>query len=322
MRSIPILYADDIASLITMRDAADAIRDALLGGLDPASDRARTAVEARAGQLLLMPSENATAVGVKAVTVAPANAAMGLPRVHGAYLLFDSATLELLGIMDGATLSSIRTPAVSLAAVAPALSRFSRPVQVTIFGAGPQAVGHADALGSGGLAEVGEIVYVVRQAERARRDLGPQTTVLGALDPAVEDRLRLSDVVVCTTTSATPLFASGSIADSAIVIVVGAHEATSREVDGALLARSMVVVEDRATAQREAGDVVIAMREGYLTVDDLVPMADVIRREVAPDPARPYVFKSVGMSWEDLVVAQEVMRRHAARSARSAGGGG
>jgi ornithine cyclodeaminase len=182
---------------------------------------------------------------------------------------------------------------------------------VTIFGAGPQGVGHAGALATGGFCEVDDIAYVVRDVERARRDLGPEAQVLPAGDAAVTERLRTGDVVVCTTTSTTPLFASHDVPDHAVIAVVGAHEATWRETEGALLGRSTVVVEDRATALREAGDIVFAVREGHLTGDDLVAMADVIRGSVVPDPARPYTFKSVGMSWEDLVIAEAVMRRHA-----------
>lgn len=312
---IPVLDAQDIARLLTRREAAEAVRAALLAGLDPAADRPRNVLDVASGQLLLMPSESASAVGVKAVTVAPDNAAAGLPRVHGAYLLFDAATLALRCIMDGATLSSLRTPAVSMAGVEPAFGRFDRPVTVTIFGGGPQAVGHAEALVTGGFAEVGDLAFIVRDAARARRQLGPQVRVLAASDPAVEDRLRRSDVIVCTTTSTTPLFAAGVVGARAVVIVVGAHEATWREVEGALLARSTVVVEDVATALREAGDIVLAIAEGSFRPESLIPMAAVIRGEMEADPDRPYVFKSVGMSWEDLVVAEAVMARHAAASA-------
>jgi ornithine cyclodeaminase len=316
VRSIPILYAEDITRLVTPRDAAHAIRDALLAGLDPSADRQRSVLDMRSGQLLLMPSEDATAVGVKAVTVAPGNPALGLPRVHGAYLLYDARTLELTGIMDGAMLSTLRTPAVSMAGITPAFGRFGgRPVLVTIFGAGPQAVGHAGALATGGFCEVDDIAYVVRNVERARRDLGPGAQVLPSGDAAVTERLRKSDVVVCTTTSTTPLFASRDVPDHAVIAVVGAHEATWRETEGALLGRSTIVVEDRATALREAGDIVFAVHEGHLTGDEPVPMADMIRGSVVPDPTRPYVFKSVGMSWEDLVIAEIVMRRFAESNA-------
>jgi ornithine cyclodeaminase/alanine dehydrogenase-like protein (mu-crystallin family) len=37
-------------------------------------------------------------------------------------------------------------------------------------------------------------------------------------------------------------------------------------------------------------------------------MRDVVTGRAAPDPARPLVFKSVGMSWQDLVVAEAVLR--------------
>jgi ornithine cyclodeaminase/alanine dehydrogenase-like protein (mu-crystallin family) len=314
VRSIPILQAGDIVDLLPYRDAARAIGDALRAGLDPAADPARQVLDVRSGQLLLMPSESATAVGVKAVTLAPGNAALGLPRIHGAYLMYTAGTLELIGIMDGAMLSTLRTPAVSMAGIAPAFTsdRFGgRPVRVLIYGAGPQAVGHAEALATGGFCKVADITYVVRNVERAQRDLHPGAHVLRAGDPAVTEHLRTSDVVVCTTTSTTPLFASEDIGDRAVIAIVGAHEATWRETEGALLARSTVVVEDRATALREAGDIVFAIREGHLTGDELVPMADVIRGAVVPDPKRPYAFKSVGMSWEDLVVAEAVMRRYA-----------
>jgi ornithine cyclodeaminase len=312
VRTIPFLDAHDIARLITPREAADAVRAALLAGLDPAADRPRGVLELAHGQLLVMPAESATAVGIKAVTVAPDNAAAGLPRVHGAYLLFDATTLELRCVMDGAILSSLRTPAVSMAGVEPAFGRFDRPVAVTIFGGGPQAVGHAEALATGGFVEVGDLAYVVRDADRARRGLEPRSVVLAASDPAVEDRLRASDVIVCATTSMMPLFAADVVARRAVVIVVGAHEATWREVEGALLERSTVVVEDVETALREAGDIVLAIAEGSYRPGALIPMAAMIRGDVTPDPDRPYVFKSVGMSWEDLVVAEAVMRKHAA----------
>jgi ornithine cyclodeaminase len=73
-----------------------------------------------------------------------------------------------------------------------------------------------------------------------------------------------------------------------------------------------VVVEDVATALREAGDVVLAIDEGPLSSDDLVPMRDVVTGAVSPPADRPLVFKSVGMSWQDLVVAEAVLARAAA----------
>jgi ornithine cyclodeaminase len=133
--------------------------------------------------------------------------------------------------------------------------------------------------------------------------------VVAAGDPAADDALRAADVVVCATSARTPLFDADLIADAAVVIAVGSHEPDARELPAALCARATVVVEDVATALREGGDVCLAIEENALRPADLVPMRDVVTGRVVPDPARPLVFKSVGMSWEDLVVAEAVLRR-------------
>jgi ornithine cyclodeaminase len=70
-----------------------------------------------------------------------------------------------------------------------------------------------------------------------------------------------------------------------------------------------VVVEDVGAARREAGDVVLAVREGHLAEADVLGLADLVRG-AAVDRSRPSVFKSVGMPWEDLAVAGAAWRRH------------
>ena len=104
------------------------------------------------------------------------------------------------------------------------------------------------------------------------------------------------------------MFDSALLRDDAVVVAVGSHEPDARELDAPLLGRATVVVEDVATALREAGDVVLAIAEGTLTAADLVPMRDVLTGDVAVPTDRPLVFKSVGMSWQDLVVAAAVCR--------------
>ena len=55
-----------------------------------------------------------------------------------------------------------------------------------------------------------------------------------------------------------------------------------------------------------AGDVAITVEKMALAWDDVVTMAEVVRGEVALDPARRVVLKAVGMPWEDLAVARMV----------------
>src|SRR6478735_1195478 len=140
------VLADEVEEFGYAR-AVEAIEAAWRNGLDPAGDpaRSRTAIGDRS-HLLTMPSVGESNVGVKLVTTNPDNPAVGLPFVHGVYVLFDRPSLAVVALLDGAALTTLRTPAVSVAAVRPALRRFDRPLRVVVFGLGPQGVGHLDAL--------------------------------------------------------------------------------------------------------------------------------------------------------------------------------
>jgi ornithine cyclodeaminase len=65
------------------------------------------------------------------------------------------------------------------------------------------------------------------------------------------------------------------------------------------------VVESVAAACEEAGDVIMAMAEGAVARSGLVGLAALVRKE-ANATTGPRLFKSVGMAWEDLVVAAAV----------------
>lgn len=291
------LDADAVAAL-GPAGAVRAITDALRGGLDPAADPARAAVGLSSGHFLLMPSEIPSAAGVKVATVAPGNPARGLPRIQATYLLFDRESLALRAVLDGTALTTLRTPAVSVAAVLHVLP--DRALRVAVVGAGPQATGHVATLAA--VRPLAGATHLVRDPSRTTLD----AVRLGS--PGADEVLRTADVVVCATSARAPLFDSTLLGDGAVVVAVGSHEPDARELDAALLGRATVVVEDVATALREAGDVVLAIAEGTLTAEELVPVRDVVTGSLRPPADRPLVFKSVGMSWQDLVVAEAVVR--------------
>ena len=87
-----------------------------------------------------------------------------------------------------------------------------------------------------------------------------------------------------------------------------------RELDERLLGRATVVVEDRNTAMREAGDVVLAVEAGAIRADDLVPLGDLVRGVAALEPGFPRVFKSTGLAWEDAVLASAAVARRGRRA--------
>ncbi|MEU4332375.1 ornithine cyclodeaminase family protein [Nonomuraea dietziae] len=309
-------YIGGLEGLVPVSRAIEVLEETLASGFDPEQAQARTAAPAGRGEFLLMPAAAGRYAGVKVVSVAPGNPARGLPRIQGAYLLFDGDSLAPLAVMDGLALTSLRTPALSALAVRhlahPAASR------LLVFGTGPQAWGHVLALRE--VRALERVTVVGRDpgrtaafADRCRalglaaEALHPEPASTGAaargLGDLVASAVGKADLIACCTTSRTPLFPGRLTRDSATVVAVGSHEPDAREIDDDLVTRATVVVEARGTALSEAGDVVIPLRGGTITSGHLAGnLADLVTGRVTLGEG-PRVFKSVGMAWEDLVVA-------------------
>ncbi|MEU6313037.1 ornithine cyclodeaminase family protein [Streptomyces sp. NPDC047014] len=303
-----------MAALLTPAAAADALATALRGGLDPEHCPPRSAIAVPGGgELLLMPAASGAYAGVKIAGVAPGNTARGLPRITGSYLLLDGPTLRPLALLDGAALTALRTPAVSALALRH-LAPWGRPLRLVLFGSGPQARGHLDAILA--VRELAEVVVVGRDPERAEalaayaRGRGP------AARTGRPEEVAGADLVVCCTTAREPLFDGRLVRADAVVVAVGSHEPTARETDTALVRRSAVYVESRAAALREAGDLLVPEAEGAFGAGRITgTLADLVTGRLPGGGERggeerggrergcPQLFKSVGMAWEDLVVA-------------------
>ena len=295
--------AQQILAAVSPRRARTLLEETLAGGFRPEEDPARGNVGVGTGHMLLMPSVLGAWSGIKVATVSPGNPERGLPRIQATYLLMDTPTLSVQAVMEGNALTTLRTPAVS----ALAADHLAAPDAQTlmVFGTGPQALSHIEAFAD--VRDFSEVVVCGRSTEKVAAAVAhAQRLGLAARAGTAED-VRDADVVVCATSAAEPLFDGAPVRDAACVVAMGSHEPAARELDAALMGRAQVVVEDRATALREAGDVVLAVAEGALTEGDLVPLADVVTGAAAVDRSRPRVFKCVGMSWQDLAVAVGVV---------------
>jgi len=305
--SLPYLGPEDLRSALSMEDAIDALDVAFSGNLPTAPPRSHLGVGR--GDLLVMPAwGEALGVGVKLVTVAPDNPSVGLPIIHGIYVLFDYESLRPSTLLDGAALTGIRTAAVS--AVATRYLARADSETLVVFGGGTQGLAHIEAM-SEVLPELERVLCVSRGRASAER-LVERATELGyRAQIASVDAVEHADVVCTCTTASSALFDGARLGLGTHVNAVGAYKPDARELDDVTIGRSKVFVEIKESAMREAGDLRIPIESGVLAPPDVTELGDVAGGRVAgrTDLDDITVFKSVGVAFEDLVVAAAAVKR-------------
>lgn len=256
-------------------------------------------------------------LGAKLVTVFGSNAAKGLPSHLATILLLDPDTGSLIAIMDGRYITEARTAAVS--AVSARHLAAADASTLAIIGTGVQARSHLEALGL--VRPLRDVrVWSPQAASRERFVSEMQGHAAGALRAVerAEDAVRGADIVVLVTSSPDPVIDDAWVKPGAHVISVGACRPDQREMPPALVARARLVVDSRAAALVESGDVVQGIRDGRFTEAHVAgELGEVVLGRVPGRQSSDQVtvFKSLGMAVEDVVAADLVHRRAVAAGA-------
>lgn len=243
------------------------------------------------------------AVGAKLVTVSPGNASRGIDTHQATVVILNPITGAPEAILDGRYITETRTAAVS-AVSARQLAR--RDAQVLgILGSGVQARSHVEAL---------RLVRAFREVrawspKAAHLQRFADETGARAMESA-EAVVRGADVVVTVTASPTPVVRDEWVGEGTHLIAVGSCRPTQRELDPALVARARLVVDSRAAALQEAGDVVMGIAEGRWTADHIA--AELGELPVRQNDREITVFKSLGLAVEDLFAAHLVLTAESA----------
>ncbi|MCP4375467.1 MAG: hypothetical protein GY794_04745, partial [bacterium] len=267
------LSAADVRRGLPMCDAVDAMKQAfaqLSSGQAIVPQRIHMPLPHAGGDVLFMPAAGIDAglISMKIITLFEGNHAKGLPFIQAIVTLLDGEDGRPLAIMDGASLTAIRTGAASGAAT----DLLARPdaESVAIFGAGEQAKTQLEAVCTvrnivrASVFDQSTLAEVEFESEMSKR-LGIPVTA--AISP--KENLAGADIVCTATTSETPVFDDADLEPGTHVNAVGSYKSHVREVPSETVVRARVVIDETTAILEEAGDLLIPIADGLIGRDHI-----------------------------------------------------
>jgi ornithine cyclodeaminase/alanine dehydrogenase-like protein (mu-crystallin family) len=235
----------------------------------------------------------------KLVSFNKGNYAKGLPSIHGVVVVQDGPTGCVEAIIDGGSLTALRTGATS--GLATDLLAMKEIGDVAIIGTGMQALAQLEAVLS--VRKAGRVLVYSRDKnnvqafiDRSGAYIQGRCKVVAAC--SVVEAVSEADIICTATTSALPLFDSCNIRVGAHINAVGKHTTESREFPPEILERGVLLVEDRDAAVREAG----GYNRGGIEIGEMLAMNYLeLRSETT-------IFASVGTAFQDMCIAVELSK--------------
>ncbi|KHL96697.1 hypothetical protein QW71_05430 [Paenibacillus sp. IHB B 3415] len=240
--------------------------------------------------------------GAKIISVFPGNHGSGLPSHQGMVSLFDAATGVPLAMVDGQSITAIRTAAVSAAATK--LLAREEAESLAVLGTGEQARSHLEAM------------LQVRGIKRTKvwsRTPGKARAFADAMSSrwnaeitaalSVEDAVMDADIICTATAAGEPVLHGAWVKPGAHINAIGACRAHERELDTALVAGARLYVDRLESAVHEAGDYLIPLSEGAITADHIIgEIGGLLKGRVPGRRSSDEItlFKGLGLAVQDL----------------------
>ena len=223
-----ILNSKDVVQSLPMRDAIDGMRAAfvsLASGIVEMPERMHVDVDRHEGEMLVMPAfvaGDSDALAVKVVGVFPRNLERNLPSVMGAVCVFDPTSCQPIAMLDGASLTGIRTAAVSAVATEVMANPDAR--SLALLGTGVQARTHWEAVCH--VRNIEKVLIFGRsksKAESLKQDLLDRTDFAHEIEicESADEAVSKADIVCTVTSAATPLFSPAAVQPGTHFNVVG-----------------------------------------------------------------------------------------------------
>jgi alanine dehydrogenase len=265
----------------------------------------RFVATASQGALGFMAAQRKKSLGYKAVSVFPGNAKKGLNPHQGLVVLLDPETGFPQALLDGSTITALRTAAVSAAATDLLAVRDAR--HLALIGAGRQAYEHARALLR--VRPIETIAISSRSLERTEeltRSLSPFFSGEVKISNSPMKAIAQADIVVSATASSSPVFSTSDLKVGCHLNAVGSSRPGACEVAFKSRPGLKVLLDSRAACDAEAEEITSAVKSGALMNSEIrgeigeALSGKIAGRETDRDVT---AFKSVGLGIQDLAAA-------------------
>jgi len=221
--------------------------------------------------------------------------------------LFNGGKPGIQGIVNMAYLSSLRTGAATGVAakyLAPQNSKV-----LGIVGPGWQATFQVEAVLE--TCDIEQIIVWGRTPKRAKDFINQMSKIVKADWKQVDslsDCERVSDILVVSTSSTTPVATGNNLKTEVLVASIGANATVKHEVSSHLIRRmDLIVTDDIGAAKADSGDLVEACQARIAQWDDIIPLEKIVAGGVPQPRPRRILFQSNGIADEDLAVGKFVL---------------
>jgi len=316
-----ILNADDVGKALPMKETIEAMKRAYASLSDGKADaplRTRLSIPSQDAVSLFMPAyvqtEEDDALAIKVVSLFPKNPERErrLALIQAAVLVLDAETGQTRALLEGSSLTAIRTGAGSGAAI-DLLARPDSEV-VAVFGAGVQARAQLEAACSvrkiekAWVYDPSEVRVKTFVKEMAGNGDVPKALFV-AESPA--QALFEADIVCTATTSSTPVFNDADLKPGTHVSAIGSYTPEMQEVPAETVARAYVVVDSLSATLAETGDLIQPMQAGLFGEEHVsTELGEIVlgRKTGRNSSEQITFFKSVGIAVQDAMAAQLALK--------------
>ncbi len=309
-----ILSAEDVRRALPMTEAIEAVKSAfaqLSSGNANMPLRVPIEVPDHHGITLFMPGYLARddQMAIKIVSIFTGNIARGMPLIHALVVVVDPATGEPLAVMDGGSLTALRTGAASGAA-SDLLARPEARV-VAIFGTGVQGKTQLEAVCS--VRSINEVWVYDTDAKRAAdyaHEMSERLSLPVTVSSSPAEACTRADIICTSTTSSTPVFNDTDLKPGVHINAVGAYTPQMQEIPAETVLRAKVVIDHRRASLAEAGDLLIPISKGLMKDDHIhAELGEIIEgsRPGRESKTEVTLFKSVGVAAQDIAAASRAL---------------